>query len=327
MSHIAVSPKPGALYAQSVTGSVPAGRLGRVLCHEHVVLRTPGFAESYPWTFSRRAVIERCVDQLGALVDSGISTIVDNTTIDLGRDVELLAEVSERSGLTIIAATGCHLVPPRFVYNRDPDEYAELLVHDLVDGVAGTGIRAGVIKCATDPAGMAGPDETILRACARAHLATGAPISTHTNVSEQTGRTQLEVFLDEGVDPARVLIGHSGDSDDMQYLEAMLRTGAYLGADRFGGEVRCPERTRVETVAKLCQMGHADRVMLAHDTNVWSEKEPPGWRERYRPNWHYRHIQDDVLPALLELGVSQDQVDQMMVENPAAFFPYITAPD
>ena len=314
---------PAGLAIQSVTGLVPAGRLGRVLCHEHVVLRTPGFAESYPWTYSRADVIEECVDVLAGLRDAGISTIIDHTTIDLGRDVELLAEVSMRSGMTIVAATGCHLVTPRFVVNRSIDAYAELLVGDLTEGVAGTGIRAGVIKCATDAGGVTPVNEKILRACARAHLTTGAPISTHTHAADRVGLAQLEIFRDEGVDASRVLIGHSGDTGDREYLAAIAATGASLGADRFGGEVACSETDRVRIVADLCRDGYADRVMLAHDTNVWSEKEPPGWRERFRPQWHFRHIVDEVVPELLARGITPAQIDQMLITNPARFFPYL----
>ncbi|WP_329000097.1 hypothetical protein OHA18_37415 [Kribbella sp. NBC_00709] len=311
------------LFAQAVAGAVPSSELGRVLCHEHVVLRTPGFAESYPWTYPRREVIDRCVDALTELLDNGISTIVDNTTIDLGRDVDLLAEVSQRSGIAIIAATGCHLVAPRFVFNRDPDAYAELLVRDLTEGVAATGIRAGVIKCATGDDGVTSVNETILRACARAHLATGAPISTHSHAADRNGLEQLRIFVEEGVDPSRVLIGHSGDTEDFDYLHTLADFGAYLGADRFGGNVWCSEDTRVKIVAELCRAGRADRVMLAHDTNVWSEKEPPGWREVHRPQWHYRHILSDVVPELRSLGVVQADIDQMLIANPAGFFPFL----
>jgi phosphotriesterase-related protein len=311
------------LFAQTVTGAVPGSDLGRVLCHEHVVLRTPGFAESYPWTYPRREVIDRCVDVLAELLDSGISTLVDNTTIDLGRDAELLAEVSQRSGITIIAATGCHLVTPRFVFNRSPDAYAELLVRDLTEGVAATGIRAGVIKCATGDDGVTSVNETVLRACARAHLATGAPISTHSHAADRNGLAQLRIFTEEGVDPSRVLIGHSGDTEDFDYLHTLADSGAYLGADRFGGNVWCSEDTRVKIVAELCRGGRADRVMLAHDTNVWSEKEPPGWREIHRPHWLYQHILSDVVPELRSLGVPQDDIDQMLIANPARFFPYL----
>lgn len=311
------------LFAQAVTGVVPAHELGRVLCHEHVVLRTPGFAESYPWTYPRREVIDRCVDVLAELLGTGISTIVDNTTIDLGRDVELLAEVSQRSGITVIAATGCHLVTPRFVFNRSPDAYAELLVRDLTEGVAATGIRAGVIKCATGDDGVTPVNETILRACARAHLATGAPISTHSHAADRNGLEQLRIFVEEGVDPSRVLVGHSGDAEDFDYLHTLADAGAYLGADRFGGNVWCSEDTRVKIVAELCRSGRADRVMLAHDTNVWSEKEPPGWREVHRPQWHYQHILSDVVPELRSLGVARSDINQMLIANPATFFPFL----
>src|SRR4051794_3005624 len=178
--------------------------------------------------------------------EAGIATIIDHTTIDLGRDVELLAEVAERSGVTTVAATGCHLVTPRFVFNRSPDAYAELLIGDLTDGIAATGIKAGVIKCATDVAGVTPENEKVLRACARAHLSTGAPISTHTHAASRVGLAQLKIFRDEGVELRRVLIGHSGDTGDLHYLAEMIRTGASLGADRFGGEVLWSESDRVQ---------------------------------------------------------------------------------
>lgn len=305
---------------QTVTGPVDSQSLGRVLMHEHVITRSPGLREDYPSTYPRDVARAACVEGLIALKQAGIDTIVDHTTYDLGRDVELLAEVSSASGVKILAATGVWIEPQRYWHQRAPIETAQLLIEDLQLGVAGTGIRAGVIKCATDLAGVTPAVERVLRACAIAHRETGVHISTHTVAKDRNGLDQQRIFAEEGVDLSRVVIGHSGDTTDLAYLRQLLASGSYLGMDRFGVQDVLADDLRVETIATLCREGHADRLLLSHDASFWNDRTPMDALRRQRPQWHHRHIVEDVVPALLARGVTEEQIETMLAGNPAAVF-------
>src|SRR5262249_57119585 len=187
-------------------------------------------------------------------------------------------------------------------------------------GCQGTGIRAGIIKCATDTAGVTRPIETVLRASARAHRATGVPISTHTWAEGRMGLEQQRIFTEEGVDLSRVVIGHSGDSEDLDYLGALIGAGSTIGMDRFGLQRLLSTERRVKTIAELCRGGQAGKMVLAHDTNCVSDWIQPQVMAERMPDWRFTHIPRDVVPALRAEGVPQDQIDQMLIGNPRAIF-------
>jgi phosphotriesterase-related protein len=306
---------------QTVTGPVDSGDLGRVLMHEHVITRSPGLREDYPSTYPRDEALRACVEGLRALKAAGVDTLIDHTTYDLGRDVELLAEASSASKLKIVAATGVWVEPQRFWHLRASTETAELLISDLEDGIAGTGIRAGVIKCAIDREGLARPGvERSLRACAIAHRVTGAHLSTHTVAALRNGLDQQEIFSQEGVDLSRVVIGHCGDTDDLGYLRELLAAGSFLGMDRFGVEDLLSDERRMDVVAALCVEGHAGRLLLSQDASCWSDRAPMAAVRAARPRWHHRHVVEDIVPGLRERGVTERQIETMFMDNPRSVF-------
>jgi phosphotriesterase-related protein len=196
----------------------------------------------------------------------------------------------------------------------------DMFVKDITTGIADTGIKAGVLKCATDLPGVTPGVERVLRAVARAHRETGAPITTHTHARSERGLEQQAIFKEEGVDLGRVVIGHSGDTDDFDYLERLIENGSYLGMDRFGIDAYLTTQRRVEVIAELCQRGYADRLVLSHDAACYLDLIPGEGPHPNMANWHYLHISRDVLPALLHAGVSEGQIDQMLVDNPRRFF-------
>ena len=304
----------------TVAGPLDPGELGFTLMHEHVVVRSPGVAENFPSVWDRQAEIERAVCKLREAADLGVRTIVDCTTVDLGRDIEFVAEVACRSGVQIIACTGMYFDVPRYFHSRSADAMAEMFVQEIREGIAGSGIKAGIIKCATDEAGMTVQVEKAVRACARAHRATGVPITTHTYAAAEMGTRQQDIFQEEGVDLSRVIIGHSGDSRDIEYLLRLVGHGSYIGMDRFGLDLILPTADRVATVALLCRMGHADRMILSHDANSYMDWYERCIIEQTTPNWRYSFIPDSVIPALREAGVTDDQIYQMTIENPRRIF-------
>ena len=228
---------------------------------------------------------------------AGVDTILDLTTIDLGRDVPLVQQVAPKVDINIIVATGIWLNTPMYVERMmDADQLAEVMARDIQVGIADTGVKAGAIKVATEPT-MDSTNEVILRAAARAHRGTGAPISTHTYPRNKTGLTQQDVFASEGVDLGRVVIGHSGDSEDVEYLSALIRRGSYIGMDRFGIERLLPDDKRIAVVARMCEMGHANKMVLSHDTNCWFDTMPPDLKAQQMPLWTYQHITKDIIPC------------------------------
>ncbi|MEV4259349.1 phosphotriesterase-related protein, partial [Spirillospora sp. NPDC049652] len=150
----------------------------------------------------------------------------------------------------------------------------------------------------------------------------GAPVTVHTHSASHSGRAALDLLREEGVDLAKVVVGHAGDSNELGYLMELADTGAILGMDRFGLDAYNPTPDRVATVAALCARGYADRMVLSHDASCfidWFGPDPDALRP-VMPNWHYGHITDDVLPALREAGVTSEQIEQMLVANPRRYF-------
>jgi phosphotriesterase-related protein len=309
---------------ETVRGPVPVEELGNVLAHEHVFVLSTEIMQNYPeeWGDEDGRVAD-AVARLSALKAAGIDTIIDPTAIGLGRYIPRIARIADQIELHIIAASGLYtfeLLP--VYYARRPIEHmVEHFVRDIEHGIADTGIKAGILKCATDRPGVTPDVEKVLRAVARAHRRTGVPITTHTHAASERGLEQQKIFLDEGVDLTRVIIGHSGDTDDLVYLEALLANGSYLGMDRFGIDGYLTTDRRVAVVAELCRRGYADRMLLSHDASCYLDWIPGEVDTSVTmPNWHYLHISQDVLPMLREAGVGEADIDQMLRHNPARLF-------
>jgi phosphotriesterase-related protein len=305
---------------ETARGPVATAELGPTLMHEHIVTRSPGVHENWPHLFDRDAILALAGRKLADLATRGIRTIVDLTTVDLGRDIDLIGAVARQARVHVIVATGVWWMPQRYFSAHGVDEVAELFIRDITRGIGASGVKAAIIKCATDTAGVTPVIENILRASARAQRATGVPISTHTWAAGRSGEAQQAIFAQEGVDLRRVIIGHSGDSDDLGYLRGLMERGSTIGMDRFGLDHFLPTEKRVEVLARLCAEGYAARMVLSHDANCWTAMLSEDAKRRTRPRWHYTHISDDILPALRKAGVSEDQIDQMLVRNPRAIF-------
>ncbi|MBA2446417.1 MAG: phosphotriesterase-related protein [Chloroflexi bacterium] len=307
----------------SVLGPLDTADLGFTLTHEHVVTASAGILQTYPELFGD---LDRFKEQAAATLiearDGGVRTSVDLSTLDLGRDVRLLADLARRTGVNIIAATGIWRDVPRALWNRTPDEIAALFVREIEVGIEGTGIKAGIIKVANDAEGVTREGEVILRAAARAAKATGVRISTHTYAPNRVGEQQIAVFEDEGLDLGRVYIGHSNDTTDLDYLLGLVRKGVWLGLDRHQTSMPIgPDwGGRAETLAHLIKAGVGDRLMVSHDWSVLgvSRTSDPLLSRSYNPDgWLF--ATRNVYPRLRELGVSQQQIDALNVDNPRRF--------
>jgi len=310
---------------ETATGPIQSSELGRVQMHEHVFVISTEIQQNYPQEWGEEQVrIDDAIQRLNELKDSGIDTILDPTAIGLGRYIPRIQQVAKEIDLKIVCATGLYTFNelPHYYRRRttsDVDALTTHFVQDIVEGFADTGVKAGVIKCATDKPGLTPDVERVLRACAQAHRETGCPITTHTNAETERGLDQQRIFNEEGVDLSRVVIGHCGDTNDLDYLQRLLDAGSILGMDRFGIDGYLTTEQRVKVVAQLCEMGYAQQLVLSHDASCyidWIEGEVP---LAPLPNWHYLHISKDVIPALLEAGVSIEQIDTMLIDTPKQF--------
>jgi len=312
---------------QTVGGPVQVGDLGWTLMHEHIFVKNPELEHNYPSPeWDEEAMHAAAVAGLQALADRGISTIVDLTVMGLGRNVQRIQKVAADTPLNIVVATGYYTQKdlPAYFHNHGPGRHADvpeplvgMFVGDIRDGISGTGVKAAMIKVVTDQWGITPDVERVLAAAAEAHQETGVPITTHSNAAQRGGIEQQEYFAARGVDLQHVVIGHCGDSTDLDYLRQLMDNGSPIGMDRFGMDIMAEADDRIDTVVRLCELGYADRLTLSHDASFFSVNMEPSVRNRIMPNWHHRYISDTVLPEMRRRGVSDDTIEQIMVGNPA----------
>lgn len=311
---------------QTVTGPIDVGDLGFTLMHEHVMVSAPGMFRQFPDLFGPQDRVQRAIDTFKRAKSAGVDTIVDATTYDLGKDPQLLYDVSRGSGVNIINTTGWWLDVPRFLRGVSPNQMAREFVRDVEEGFRGTEIKAGILKCAADFEGVTPELELMTRGVSRAHNETGLPIMVHSYPTGQVARRQIAIFKEEGVDLTRVKIDHSNDTTDTEYLKWILDQGCYLGLDRYPGRLVSPEM-RTSTMKKLIDDGFGDRLCPAHDCiclHIHKERVDgtiPEEHEFLRSNVdQYLYIHRHVIPDLKEMGTSNEQIDELFVENPKRFF-------
>jgi phosphotriesterase-related protein len=312
-----------------VRGPVPLDELGRVFVHEHVFVLNEEIRQNYEADWDEGEQVAGAAAKLTALAERGIATIADPTVVGIGRSIPRVQRVAAQTSINIIVATGLYTyndIPLYFRYRapgsgtdgRDP--MTDLFVADLTEGIANTGVKAAFLKCCLEEEGLTSGVERVMRAVARAHMLTGAPVMVHTHPASRSGLVALRVLGEEGVDLSRVQLAHSGDTGDLDYLTEAADSGCLLGMDRFGLDILFPFEQRVATVAALAERGYAGHMVLSHDASCHIDWFPPELPPVMAPNWHFTHLLDDVLPALRERGVTDEQIDTMLVANPRRFF-------
>ncbi len=315
---------------QTVTGPIAPQDLGRTLMHEHLLIGYPGWESDtlHPGP-SREEMIAVCTDRIAEIRDRGVRTLLDPCPADLGRDVELAAEMASRTGLQIICATGLYKQDEggapywrfRAAFESVVEPMAELFERELVEGIGETGVKAGVIKVATGTGAITPYEKDVLVAAAKASVATGAPITTHTDRGS-LGDEQQRILTEHGVPPHRIVIGHSCGSSDHGYHMKLVRGGSYLGFDRFGIELLHPDAERVRALLALLEAGAGSHVVVSHDS-VWCWRGRPFPREVYEQAvqvWNPTHFFERIIPQLRDGGATEAQIEALLVDNPRAFF-------
>jgi phosphotriesterase-related protein len=312
----------------TVLGPVSSANLGTVLTHEHLIFAAPGYETDSTFHYNREERLRTAIDALTKLKAAGISTFVDATPIDVGRQVDFMADASKGSGVNIICATGLYTehgrLPgfPIYYKLRRMEEIAEIYIEEITNGIGSRKIKPGVIKCATGgPKEFMENERKAFVAAARAHKATGVPITTHTTLG--LGLEQLDLLESEGVDPRRVIIGHGCYPTDMAYHLKILQRGAFIGLDRIGGFVS--DELVAAMIIDLVSAGYGGQILISHDHVLWRigytfKTLMPDWTEEEESQWRWTYIPETLLPKLKRFGVSDETIRTILVENPRRFF-------
>ena len=342
---------------QTVLGPIEPRELGITLAHEHLLIDLSCYWAEPPEA-STRAYVDRPVtidmvgrmgwlwhvaranlqnfdmnETLGEVKDfvlAGGNSIVDTTSIGLARDPLALARISRATGLNIVMGAGYYVPPahPKDIDDLSEDELCRRIVRDVTVGVGDTGIKSGVIGEIGNEYPLGDNECKILRAAARASVATGAPISIHTGPNDDSPMEILDVLVRAGASPQRVIMGHLDHaSSDPVKLRALAETGCFLEYDLFGiegsnwdyvgtGGGTKNDTERIEALELLAGLGHLDQVLVGHDacqTNELVRGGAPG----------YGHILETVVPRLRDAGFSAEQVDAILVHNPARALAFV----
>ena len=311
---------------ETVRGPIATSKLGTTLMHEHLFVLQPEALQNYGHVWGESyweedVRVDDAIAKLRAAREAGIRTIVDPTAPGLGRWIPRIQRINVEVDLNIVVASGVYafLELPNFLHYRPPTAIAELFVREIREGIDDTGVRAAFLKCAVEEHGIVGDIPKILDAIALAAVDTGVPVMVHTNARAATGTLALAELTRRGVDPARIVIAHAGDSNDLEYLRTIGDTGASLGFDRFNIPHFNPDEDRLRTLLALLGEGYGDRIHLSHDAACFMDfmVGDPAFADE-QPD--YLHISRVILPQLRQAGVTEKEIDELMVANPQRFF-------
>ena len=314
---------------QTVLGAVDVSALGCTLPHEHIA-DGPYFLDKWP-NGDRAAFTAQTIKSLGPARAAGIRTIVDLTTYDVGRDIRFLEQVSRKSGINMIAATGQRFFPPQYpgvsMPSRTIDGLCQFFKGEIEDGIDGTGIKAGTIKIgivAKEPTDL---ESTGLRAAVRASRATGAAIRIHTHAVDRAADNLVAILDEEGMNPNKVSFDHSDDSGELEYFLGLVRRGYSLGMDHVHRGITPNARPsferRAECIRRLIDAGFAERLFISQDVEFGGTLLPDAvkdFRSRLDPVEGVLFTTRRLIPYLRGIGVSEQAIRTITVENPRRFF-------
>jgi phosphotriesterase-related protein len=319
---------------ETVTGPISVDQIGKTLIHEHFVFGYPGFQGDITLgAFNGAEALEVAVGAARQMMSYGIQTVVDPTPNECGRNPLFLKKVSEATGLQIICATGYYYegegAPPYFKLRQGlgtaEEEIYEMFMKEITDGIAGTGIKPGIIKLGSSKDEITEYEKMFFRAAVKVQKETGIVILTHTQEGTM-GPEQAQMLIELGADPSKIIIGHMCGNTDPSYHKKVLDQGVRIGFDRFGVQVLVGapfDHQREATLLSLLDEGYENQILLSHDSIIVWLGRPPVMNEQVAEimgNWHPAHIFENVLPSLRKNGITESQIDKMIGTNAKALF-------
>lgn len=267
-----VASDAGTGVVRTILGDIPAARLGRVDAHEHVFLRTPALPDSEFLDPGRMTT------ELSHVLASGIETVVDLTTIGIGRQPVQLADVSRRAGVHVVAATGfhrdAHYLAGNWVTTASSDTLLATLLTDITEGIDAsdwtdphpvpTSHRAGVVKLGASYQHISTTELRRMEAGAEAARLTGVPVVVHTEIGT-AAHDVLDVIEAVGVAPERVMLAHMDRNPDPDLHAELCARGAHLVYDTVGRIKYRPDSDLLDLIETMFERGHGSRLMLGTD--------------------------------------------------------------
>jgi phosphotriesterase-related protein len=302
----------------TVRGPIVPSEFGRVLVHEHVMCDFIGAAKTGKHRYNADDVVETMKPYLEAIRERGIKGFVDCTPAWLGRDVEVLARLSELTDVHILTNTGLYGAAednsiPSYAYQESAEDLAARWVKEWKEGIEGTNIRPGFIKTAVDKGPLSEIDRKLVSAAAKAHLQTGLTIACHTG-EERAALAVLQQVKDAGVDPSALIIVHADGIADFDVHIELAKAGAWIEYDGVSEE---SVKRHVGLIKKMLDAGFGRQLLISHDAGWYRVGEGPEGKKKIRP---YTAISDKLIPALKTAGLGDSELNKLLLDNPGRAF-------
>ena len=285
---------------------------GYTLMHEHIFIDLSGIKKLDDCRLDCK---NETIEEFKKLYENGVRNITEVTNIGMGRDVNYIKEVSEKSGINVICATGFYREPfyPEFVYEKNEKELSEIMKNDILKGIDGTDIKAGIIgEIGSSKDIMTETELKVFKSAIITHLETGVPITTHTSLGTM-GHEQVRLFKEYKVNTDKIVIGHVDLSGNVEYILEMLYNGVYVEFDTIGKNNYLADDIRIEMLKEIEKRELIDRVFLSMDITRKSNME-------YKGGIGYNYIFNVFIPKLKEAGIKENSIEKMLKINPQNFY-------
>ena len=293
---------------RTVLGDINKDLLGITMAHEHFIVDLDRIRKD---GVSKIETVDEVIPEIELMKDLGVNSVFEVTTNDMGRDPIKLKKISEKTGINIVSSTGFYLSEYHYDWLNDlsEEEIAEIFINDLTKGIGDTGIKAGLIgEIASSKQSFVGLEKRILKAAGIASVKTGAAVSTHTG--RNTSKETVDILLDVGVNPDKVIIGHQDLIDDSEYHLGLLERGVNIAFDTCGKSAYVKDEVRAKNIIKLIEKGYGNHIVLSNDIS----------RRTYFTSYGqngYLSVMKIVVPLLKEYGASKEDLDKLLIYNPA----------
>lgn len=303
-------------FIQTITGRIKPEEMGVTYCHDHIMFMPPPHISEKDLTL-RLDDVEKSLKEMQIFKIAGGSCVIEMSTIDAGRSPDEMRTISEQSGIKIVAATGFNknIFCESIIKDQSIDQIASNMINDLIEGMDGGSIKAGVIKASSSKDIFTESEEKVFKAAAIAYKETGAPVSTHTEAGT-LALEQIKKLTKDGVNTNNIVIGHLDRKLEWDYLKEVADTGVFMSFDQLSKEKYYPDALRIEMIKKLIENGYGDQIMLAGD--LARKSYLPSYGFGYGPG--YTYILWRFVPWMLEEGISRESIEKMLVSNPAKAF-------
>lgn len=295
---------------KTVLGDIQESELGIILPHEHICCYFEYFYEILKRDYlDKEKLIKKSAGHLRQMKDMyNLSTLIDCTPINIGRDIGILRNVSEQSGVNIICSSGFYYTDEAMLYKISEEYIADVILKDI------NKINAGIIKFAVEANEMNELSQKLLAALCTAQKHSALPLVIHTNGKNKNGKEVLNAALKKGILPNAITIGHLSDSDDMNYVTEILKSGCYAGFDRIYKSKEMSYYSRkAKDIYTLCERGFADKVLLSHDAITFNGFHTNAPLREDNP---YESIFRYLIPEMRKIGFTEKEINTLITQNP-----------